>query len=123
LNQEKGKEVTGVSGTLSQRRYPKGTEMAYVLIVYNAKTEGKDNRTSLEIMARILKGDRVVYNSQLKPVEVLDGSSPPSRIITGGILRLLGLAPDDYTLEVTVIDKLRKKGSAVARQEIDFSVE
>jgi hypothetical protein len=32
------------------------------------------------------------------------------------------LAPDEYTLEITVIDKLRKK-DALVRQEIDFTVE
>jgi hypothetical protein len=44
--------------------------------------------------------------------------------MTGGTLTLGPLAPDDYTLEITVVDKLRKKESRrVARQEIDFSVE
>ncbi len=34
------------------------------------------------------------------------------------------LQPDDYTLEVTIIDKLQKKESRrVVRQEIDFSIE
>jgi len=34
------------------------------------------------------------------------------------------LAPDDYTLEVTVIDKLAKKGARrTARQDADFTVQ
>jgi hypothetical protein len=46
----------------------------------------------------------------------------PSKIITGGVITLLKLVPDDYTLEVTVRDKRRKKDNVV-RTEMDFSVE
>ncbi len=123
LRQEKGGDVTGVGSPLARRHFPRNGQMGYVLIAYNAKTGGKEKAPQLEMMTRILKGDRVVFNGQLKPVEILEGSDPPSRIITGGIIQLSGLAPDDYTLEVTIVDKLRKKEDALARQEIDFSVE
>lgn len=73
---------------------------------------------------RVLKGSKVIFSSGVRPVEAAEGSSPPSRIIASGILRLRNLAADDYTLEVTVHDKVRGKGSqAVIRQEMDFSVE
>jgi hypothetical protein len=66
----------------------------------------------------------VVYAGKPKPVEMLEGSNPPARIFTGGIFQLATLPPDDYILEVTITDKLRKKeDGAVARQEIDFSIE
>lgn len=122
LQQDKEGEITGVGSTLSQRRFSRKGEVAYVVLVYNAKSEGKD-KTQLQMVTRILSGGRVVFNGQPKPVELLEGSAPPARILTGGVMRLADLAPGDYTLEVTVTDKLRKKDGAVARQEVDFSVE
>jgi hypothetical protein len=73
---------------------------------------------------RILKGGRVIFDGKPRPPQMFQGSISPSRIMTGGTVTLGPLAPDDYTLEVTAVDKLRKKESRrVARQEIDFSVE
>ena len=64
-----------------------------------------------------------MYKSEPRPV-IAAQDSTPTRIITGGTVRLLKLQPDDYTLEVTVRDKLRGKDSrSVIRQEMDFSVE
>jgi VWFA-related protein len=122
LQQDKEAEITGVSSAMAQRRFPRNSECAYVLIVYNANSEGK-GKTQLQMVTRVSRGGRVLFNGQPKSVEVLEGSTPPSRIITGGVIQLGGLAPGDYTLEVTVTDKLRKKDKGVSRQELDFTVE
>lgn len=112
----------GDGATLSQRRFPRGSQFAYSLVIYNAKANG--NETQLEIKVRVLRGLKSVFASPARPVQILDGSAPPARIITGGIIQIGELHPDDYTLELTIIDKLQKKESRrVVRQEIDFSVE
>ncbi len=117
-------EAAGTGATLSQRRFKTHSQFAYQIAIYNAKTEGGDNKPQLEIRTRVLRGGKAVYTSERKPVQILDGSLAPARILTGGVIQLGGLPADDYTLEVTVIDRLRKKESrAVARQEIDFTVE
>lgn len=122
LQPSKNADSISSASSLSQRRFKRNSQFAYVLFVYNAKTEG--NNTQLEISSRILKDGQAVFTGQPKPVEVLEGSAPPARILTGGIMQLSGLKPDDYTLEITVTDKLRKKGSGgVLRQEIEFRVE
>lgn len=121
LNREKGGDVTGVGSPMAQRRFQRNGQFGYVLIVYNARSEGKDTR--LEITTRILSRSRVVFDGQPKAVEILEGSSPPGRIVTGGLVQLGGLAPGEYVLEVTVKDLLRNKEGAFARQEIDFYVE
>jgi VWFA-related protein len=121
LMQDKAGEGAGSATSLSQRRFPQGGQFAYVLMVYNAKSEG--GKTQLEISSRLLRNGEVVYRGQPKPIDLLEGSTPPSRIITGGILQLAKLPRDDYMLEVTITDKLRKKDGNTARQEIDFSIE
>ena len=122
---EEGKVVNtaGEGGTASQRRFARGGEFTYTLAIYNPKLDGKTKEPQLEIRARILKGSQVVYKGEPRPV-IAAQDSAPTRIVTGGIIKLLKLQPDDYTLEVTVRDKLRGKDSrSIIRQEMDFSVE
>ncbi len=122
---EEGKVINtaGEGGTPSQRRFNRDGEFTYWLAIYNAKLNGKDKETQLEMRARILRGNRVVYRGEARAVVAAQGSTP-TRIITGGLIKLLNLQPDDYTLELTVRDKLRGKESrSVVRQEMDFTVE
>ncbi len=122
---EEGKVVNtaGEGGTPSQRRFNRDGEFTYWLAIYNPKLDGKTKEPRLEVRARILRGNRVVYKGEPRPVVAAQGSTP-TRIITGGIVKLLKLQPDDYTLEVTVRDKLRaKENRSLIRQEMDFSVD
>lgn len=122
---EQGKVVdtAGLGGTPSQRRFKRGGEFTYSLVIYNPKLDDKSKLPQLEMRTRILKGSKVVYNGTPRTVVALEGSTPPARIVTGGVIGLVSLAPDDYTIEVTVKDKLRKKADSVIRLEMDFSVE
>jgi hypothetical protein len=75
------------------------------------------------MQTRILRGSKVVYRGVLGPLVAAQGSTS-NRVITGGVIKLLKLQPNDYTLEVTIRDKLRaKEKQGVVRQEMDFSVE
>jgi VWFA-related protein len=122
---EEGKVVNtaGEGGTPSQRRFARNGEFTYSLAIYNPKLDGKTREPQLEMRTRILKGSQVVFKGEPRPVLAMEGSKA-TRIITGGTIKLLKLPPDDYTLEVTVRDKLRGKDSrSVIHQEMDFSVE
>jgi hypothetical protein len=120
---EQGKVVqtAGIGGTPSQRRFQRNGEFSYSMVIYNAKPDDS-KQPQLEMRTRVLKGNQVVFTSELRPVVPSEGSVVPSKIITGGVITLGKLAPDDYTLEVTVRDKRRKKDNVV-RTEMDFSVE
>ncbi|HKS40198.1 MAG TPA: VWA domain-containing protein [Blastocatellia bacterium] len=119
---EQGK--TGEGSTLAHRSFNRSSDLAYSMVIYNAQTEGKSNQPQLEMRLRVLNGAKVVFSGPPRAVEAGAGSAPPARIVAGGGLQLRALAPGDYTLELTVIDKLRKKDSnRIARQEIDFSVQ
>jgi VWFA-related protein len=122
---EDGKIVNtaGEGGTPSQRRFTRNGEFSYWLAVYNAKLDGAAKEPKLEMQSLILRGSKVVYRGEPHPLVAAQGSTP-NRIITGGIVRLLKLQPDDYTLQVIIRDKLRANdGRAVVRQEMGFSVE
>ena len=122
---EEGKVINtaGEGGTPSQRRFTRDGEFTYSLAIYNSKLNSKTKEPQLEMRARVLRGSRVEYKGQPRPVIALEGSTP-TRIVAAGIIKLLNLPPDDYTLEVTVHDKLRGKESRnVIRQEMGFSVE
>jgi len=123
---ESGKPVesAGQGATLSQRRYKRGSQMEYYFVTYNAATGGGGSGAQLEEHTRVLKAGRAVFTSEPRMIKPLDGSVPPKRILAGGVLTFRKLDPGDYTLEIRVVDKSRKKESrAVARQELDFSIE
>jgi hypothetical protein len=121
LEQGKLVQTAGIGGTPSQRRFQRNGEFSYSMVIYNAKPDDS-KQPQLEMRTRVFKGNQVVFSGQLRPVVPSEGSVAPSKIITGGVITLLKLAPDDYTLEVTVRDKRRKKDNVV-RTEMDFSVE
>jgi VWFA-related protein len=115
---------TGEGSTLAHRSFNRNSDLAYSMVIYNAQTEGNNNQPQIEMRIRVLKGAKVVFSGPPRAVQAGAGSAPPARIVAGGGLQLRALAPGDYTLELTVIDKLRKKDSkSIARQEIDFSVQ
>lgn len=105
--------------TLSQRRFPRGSEFAYMLVIYYPKPRGIETR--LEMKVRVLRGSQIAYDGAASPIQPLEGSTP-RRIIAGGILRLGKLEAENYTLELTVVDPL-KGGRGSVRQEMDFTVE
>ncbi|HSB10824.1 MAG TPA: VWA domain-containing protein [Blastocatellia bacterium] len=117
-----GKATNSAGATPSQRRFTQNGEFSYSLVIYNAKTDEKAKQTQLEMRTRILSGSKVVFAGQSRPVAAGEGSAPPFRTVTGGVIKPLALPPGDYTLEVVVWDKLRKKDSII-RRETDFSVE
>jgi VWFA-related protein len=122
---EDGKIVNtaGEGGTASQRRFSRDGEFMYSIVVYNPKLDGPKKEPQLEMRTRILKGSRVIFKGEIHSVVAMDGSSA-NRIITGGMIKPASLQPDDYTLEVTVRDKLRgKDAKATIRQEMDFTIE
>jgi VWFA-related protein len=121
VQQGKVVETAGLGGTPSQRRFQQKGEFAYSMVIYNAKVDNS-KQPQLETRTRVLKGNQVVFNGEFRSVPAGEGSTQPSRVTTGGVIKLIQLAPDDYTLQVLVRDKLRKKDNLV-RTEMDFSVE
>jgi VWFA-related protein len=114
--------TTSEGETLSQRHFHKGSIFSYEVVIYNAKSDDKGDQPQLEMRARVLRGSQVVFKGEFKPVEVAAESKAPAAIVTSRSFQLGNLPPDEYTLEVTVVDRRRKK-EALVRQETDFTIE
>ena len=121
VEQGKALDSVGLGATPSQRRFQRKADFSYSMVIYNARVDGK-KQPQLEMRTRILKGNQVVFSGEPRPITPGEGSAPPLRVITGGVIKLLQLTPDDYTIQVTVTDKLRKSYNVV-RTEMGFSVE
>jgi len=70
--------------------------------------------------ARVVRGSQVVFKGEFKPVPVAADYTTAAPIGAARSFQLGKLPPDEYTLEVTVVDRQRKK-EALARQETDFT--
>jgi VWFA-related protein len=119
---QQGKTANAAGATPSQRKFPTNGEFSYSMVIYNPRIDEKMKQPQLEMRTRILNGSKVVFAGQPHPVPVGEGSALPYRIVTGGVIKPLILPSGDYTVEVIVWDKLRKKDSII-RRETDFSVE
>jgi VWFA-related protein len=119
---QQGKTADAAGATPSQRKFPTNGEFSYSMVIYNPRIDEKTKQPQLEMRTRILNGSKVVFAGQPHPVAAGEGSALPYRVVTGGVIKPLVLPSGDYTVEVIVWDKLRKKDSIV-RRETDFSVE
>ena len=119
---QQGKTADAAGATPSQRKFPTNGEFSYSMVIYNPRIDEKMKQPQLEMRTRILTGSKAVFTGQPHPVAAGEGSALPYRVVTGGVIKPLILPSGDYTVEVIVWDKLRKKDSIV-RRETDFSVE
>lgn len=108
--------------TLSQRHFQKGSIFSYEVVIYNAKGDEKTSQPQLEMQARVLLGNKVVFASAVKPIAVDPSIKAGTPLMVSRSFQLGSLAPDEYTLEVVVFDRLRKK-DALIRQETDFTID
>jgi VWFA-related protein len=114
--------TTGEGDTVSQRHFHKGGIFTYEVVIYNVNADEKTSQPQLEMRARVLRGGQVVFKGEFKPVAAGPDYKAPSPIVASRSFQLGNLAPDEYTLEVTVVDRSRKK-DAMIRQETDFTIE
>lgn len=114
--------AAGEGETLSQRHFHKGSIFSYEIVIYNARSGDKASQPQLEMRARVLRGNQVVFKGEFKPVAVAADYKAPTPILASRSFQLGNLPADEYTLEVTVVDRQRKK-EALVRQETDFTIE
>ena len=112
--------VMGESGP-AMRRLKAGDRLSYELEIYNARRDSATQATNLEGRIQIFRDGRLV--SAQKPGAIRQDPGDSKRLVMSGEFALAPeMAPGDYLLLVTVIDKLAPPRHSTARQWIDFEV-
>ncbi len=105
----------------AMRRVKPGDRVSYELEIYNARRASPAEAPDLESRIQIFRDGRVVSVRNAGAIRQVPGDS--KRLVMSGEFALApDMAPGDYALLVTVIDKLAPPPHSAARQWIDFEV-
>ena len=105
----------------AMRVFHRDRPFSFGVTVYNARLDGTSRQPSLEIQARLIRDDRVVWEGKRFPV-VLPAGGDPRRIPAGSVLTL-GEKPNpgEYLLELQATDTTTKH--SIPSQWIDFELQ
>jgi len=107
------------NATVAVRSFRGGSVVSYVCYVYNAR-RGERGQTRLESEVRLLRDGVEVFRGAARAGPA--SADNPDEIVAAGVLQLgARTRPGSYLLEITVTDRLAKRG-ARATQTIDFEV-
>ena len=113
-------KALGESGP-AVRRLKAGDRVSYELEIYNARRDSAAQAPNLESRIQIF-GDGHLVSAQ-NPGVISHVPRDSKRLVMSGEFALApDMAPGDYVLLVTVIDKLAPPHDSAARQWIDFEV-
>ncbi|HKG15108.1 MAG TPA: hypothetical protein VKB12_17425, partial [Pyrinomonadaceae bacterium] len=113
--------VSDPRGNAAVRRFRKGDQVDYFFNVYNAKPDKATGRPRLQTQMRLFREREEVYAGkaeELDPGKQTDMSS----LQAATRIRLDGLQPGEYVLQVTVTDALAPEKRRTVAQWIDFEV-
>ncbi len=103
------------------RRVKAGARVSYELEVYNARRESTTQALDLENKIEIFRDGRLLWAQN--PVAISQVPRNSNRLkLSGEFVLALDVAPGDYVLLVTVIDKLAPPRNSAARRWISFQV-
>lgn len=109
------------TGGANRRRFRAGEKVAYAYQVLNAQLAA-DGSPNVEVRAALHHSGKALGSSPLMPVSP-KGQADAKRLVVSNDLRLgKQLAPGDYTLQITVIDKNAPEKRATAAQTADFEI-
>jgi VWFA-related protein len=102
------------------RRFVTGENLWFAYVIYNASIDQATGQPSLMAEARLFRDGTLVHKIEPKPVQV--SGQDLQRIDSGGGIRLGGLPPGDYILQVLVTEFHGKEKPRVVSQWIDFDI-
>lgn len=112
-----GSEGYSLMPSSASRRFKPGSDMDFLLFVYNAKIE--KSAVDLVSQTQIFSGSKLAYASPITKLQV-----PPDvdlqRVPYGARFSLKGLDAGQYELRLMVIDRLTK---ATAYRRVNFTIE
>lgn len=103
------------------RQFRRDEMMEFGYYIYNARLD-QLGHPQLQSQLRLLYDGQPIFTGKMMPFE-LTNQDDMERIMAGGSLRLgKDLKPDDYILQVFVIDSLAQVPHQIATQWIDFQI-
>jgi hypothetical protein len=103
------------------RRFVPGENLWFGYVIYNAKIDKTNGQPSLMAEARLFRDGALVHKLEPKQVQ-LNGQTDPQRINNGGGIKLGGLPPGEYLLQILVTEPHGKDKPRVASQWVDFEI-
>jgi hypothetical protein len=102
------------------RRFATGDNLWFGYVIYNARLDKAANQPSLTAEARLFRDGALLHQLEPKPVQI--NGNDLQRIANGGGIKLGGLPPGEYLLQVMVTEAHGKDKPRVASQWIDFEI-
>jgi VWFA-related protein len=103
------------------RRFAGGENLWFGYVIYNAKIDKQVGLPSLTAETKLFRDGALVHQLEPKQVQVA-GQSDLERITNGGGIKLGGLPPGEYLLQIQVTEPHGKDKPRVATQWIDFEI-
>ncbi|HSS18623.1 MAG TPA: VWA domain-containing protein [Pyrinomonadaceae bacterium] len=114
--------ATELSSGPAVRRIQQGVPLLLVYAVYNAMLDKNNQLPQLTAQAIIYRDGKVIQTGKAVPIDV--AGQPDLKRIASVVQVELGteLAPDEYTVQINVVDHLASEKQARASQWIDFTI-
>jgi VWFA-related protein len=102
------------------RRFAAGDNLWFGYVIYNAKIDETTGRPLAMAEAKLFRDGALVHQVEPKPVQI--SGMDLERINHGAGIKLAGLPPGEYLLQVQVTEPHGKDKPRVATQWIDFEI-
>ncbi|HNG92429.1 MAG TPA: VWA domain-containing protein [Acidobacteriota bacterium] len=104
------------------RRIQRGNVVHYGYDIFNPQVDSQTHQPNLEVQVTLFRDGQLVFQGQPRPL-ALSPQNDWKQLRTGGQLQLgTQMDPGQYVLQLTVTDKVRKKGATSVSQWVDFEV-
>ena len=103
------------------RQFKRGTVLNYGTEVFNAKLDAS-KKTNLTYQIRVFRDGKLFFEGKPQPIPP-PNQSGGAKINVGGSLNLgATMQPDDYVLQIVVMDNLAKEKRKIATQFVQFEI-
>ena len=103
------------------RRFRKGEQVDYFFNIYNAELDKATRRPRLQTQMRLFREREQVFAGKAEEFDP-DKQTDMASLQSATRIRLNGLQPGEYVLQVTVTDELAPEKRRTVTQWIDFEV-
>lgn len=118
--QQKEQDEALAQGSPALRRFRLGEEIDYYFNIYNARLDPA-GRTQLQTQLRLFRDNQLVYAGRPTPFDA-SKQTDMKNLHSGTRIRLGGLAPGEYVLQIVVTDLLAPEKQRTMTQWTDFEI-